>query len=264
MKEVLHSRRYSPDIHKFVKGLMIESYIEPGSQKIGEHCYGKSITDPCLGWEESSGCFTTLQKRSRNGRAPSSPASDARWAGRRFLSGCRSRCLRLFHFQITGFTARGRVKMNSEPTPAVLITSMFSPWAWMISFTMERPSPVPFFVLSSGKVGFVETVPDLFSGNPLGIPTPVSLTETKTFFVPGRSLDIDHGAVVAELDGIVQEVIKDLLDLSQIRVDHQYVVGKGQVQDDVSGAAGSLEGGRRVLDHPVDVEITPREIAFAV
>ena len=42
------------------------------------------------------------------------------------------------------FTARGRVKMNSEPTPAVLITSMFSPWAWMISFTMERPSPVPF------------------------------------------------------------------------------------------------------------------------
>ena len=49
----LHSRRYSPDIHKFVKGVMIESYLEPGSQKIGEHIYGKSITDPCLGWEES-------------------------------------------------------------------------------------------------------------------------------------------------------------------------------------------------------------------
>ena len=53
VKEVLHSRRYSPDIHKFVKGVMIESYLEPGSQKIGEHIYGKSITDPCLGWEES-------------------------------------------------------------------------------------------------------------------------------------------------------------------------------------------------------------------
>ena len=37
----------------FVKGVMIESYIEPGSQKIGEHCYGKSITDPCLGWDET-------------------------------------------------------------------------------------------------------------------------------------------------------------------------------------------------------------------
>ena len=53
VKEVLHSRRHSPDIHNFVKGVMIESYLEPGSQKIGEHIYGKSITDPCLGWEES-------------------------------------------------------------------------------------------------------------------------------------------------------------------------------------------------------------------
>ena len=52
-KEVLHSRRHSEDIRRLVKGLMIESYIEPGSQKIGEHCYGKSITDPCLGWEDS-------------------------------------------------------------------------------------------------------------------------------------------------------------------------------------------------------------------
>lgn len=53
VKEVLHSRRHSNDIKKFVKGVMIESYIEPGSQKIGDGCYGKSITDPCLGWEDS-------------------------------------------------------------------------------------------------------------------------------------------------------------------------------------------------------------------
>ena len=52
-KEVLHSRRHSDDIRHLVKGLMIESYIEPGNHKIGEHCYGQSITDPCLGWEES-------------------------------------------------------------------------------------------------------------------------------------------------------------------------------------------------------------------
>ena len=52
-KEVLHSRRHSADIHNLVKGVMIESYIEPGSQKIGEHCYGKSITDPCLGWDDT-------------------------------------------------------------------------------------------------------------------------------------------------------------------------------------------------------------------
>ena len=52
-KEVLHSRRHSTEIKQMVKGLMIESYLEDGNQKIGEGCYGKSITDPCLGWEKS-------------------------------------------------------------------------------------------------------------------------------------------------------------------------------------------------------------------
>lgn len=52
-KEILHSMRHSEDIKKLVKGLMIESYIEDGSQKIGENIYGKSITDPCLGWEKT-------------------------------------------------------------------------------------------------------------------------------------------------------------------------------------------------------------------
>ena len=53
VKEVMHNRKISPEIHNIVKGVMIESYLEPGSQKVGEHIYGKSITDPCLGWEES-------------------------------------------------------------------------------------------------------------------------------------------------------------------------------------------------------------------
>ncbi len=53
VKEVMHNRILSPEIRNMVKGVMIESYIEPGSQKVGEHIYGKSITDPCLGWEAS-------------------------------------------------------------------------------------------------------------------------------------------------------------------------------------------------------------------
>lgn len=53
VKEVMHNRRLSKDIHNMVKGVMIESYIEPGCQRIGDHVYGKSITDPCLGWEDS-------------------------------------------------------------------------------------------------------------------------------------------------------------------------------------------------------------------
>ncbi len=49
-KEVLHSCRHSEHIRSMVKGFMIESYLEEGTQKIGEHIYGKSITDPCIGW----------------------------------------------------------------------------------------------------------------------------------------------------------------------------------------------------------------------
>ena len=53
VKEVLHSRRLNPDIKNLVKGVMIESYIEEGCQPVGGGTYGKSITDPCLGWEDS-------------------------------------------------------------------------------------------------------------------------------------------------------------------------------------------------------------------
>ena len=53
-KEVLHSCRYSKEVGSLVKGLMIESYIEDGCQTISDHdVYGKSITDPCLGWEKT-------------------------------------------------------------------------------------------------------------------------------------------------------------------------------------------------------------------
>ena len=52
-KEVLHSKRHSGDIDALVKGLMIESYIEDGKQKITDGVYGKSITDACLGWEKT-------------------------------------------------------------------------------------------------------------------------------------------------------------------------------------------------------------------
>jgi len=52
-KDVVYSCNHNSDIRKMVKGLMIESYLEDGAQKIGENVFGKSITDPCLGWEKS-------------------------------------------------------------------------------------------------------------------------------------------------------------------------------------------------------------------
>ena len=58
--EVVASRQYNNDIKKLVKGLMIESYLEDGSQKIEEHVFGKSITDPCLGWEKTENLIYEL------------------------------------------------------------------------------------------------------------------------------------------------------------------------------------------------------------
>lgn len=52
-KDIVHSRNQNTDIKRLVKGLMIESYLEDGAQSTGEHVFGKSITDPCLGWEKT-------------------------------------------------------------------------------------------------------------------------------------------------------------------------------------------------------------------
>lgn len=60
VKEVMHNRKISPAIQQLIKGVMIESYIEPGCQSVHEHTYGKSITDPCLGWEESERLIETI------------------------------------------------------------------------------------------------------------------------------------------------------------------------------------------------------------
>ena len=60
VKEVLHSRKISEDIHKLVKGFMIESYLEEGCQKVGGGVYGKSITDPCLGWKDTEELIYTI------------------------------------------------------------------------------------------------------------------------------------------------------------------------------------------------------------
>lgn len=64
VREVMHNRRVSDELHTLVKGVMIESYIEEGCQKIGDRIYGKSITDPCLGWEDSKKLIYTIAEMS--------------------------------------------------------------------------------------------------------------------------------------------------------------------------------------------------------
>ncbi len=62
-KEVVHSRNHNDSLKKFVKGLMIESYLEDGNQKPEDGVYGKSITDPCLGWEKTEKLIFDLADR---------------------------------------------------------------------------------------------------------------------------------------------------------------------------------------------------------
>ena len=62
-KDIVHSRNQNADIKRLVKGLMIESYLEDGAQGIGEHTFGKSITDPCLGWEKTERLILDLAEK---------------------------------------------------------------------------------------------------------------------------------------------------------------------------------------------------------
>ncbi len=62
-KEIMHSRNVNDEMRRFVKGLMIESYLEDGSQKVEEGVYGKSITDPCLGWEKTERLVLDLAQK---------------------------------------------------------------------------------------------------------------------------------------------------------------------------------------------------------
>ena len=64
VSEVLHSRGCSPVLNRLVKGIMVESYLEEGCQPIeGERVYGKSITDPCLGWADTRKLILEVAQR---------------------------------------------------------------------------------------------------------------------------------------------------------------------------------------------------------
>ena len=62
-KDIVYSRNQNQDIKRLVKGLMIESYLEDGAQKVGEHVFGKSITDPCIGWEKTEDLIFSIAEK---------------------------------------------------------------------------------------------------------------------------------------------------------------------------------------------------------
>ena len=62
-KDIVHSRNQNADIKRLVRGLMVESYLEDGAQGVHEHVFGKSITDPCLGWEKTEQLIFDLAEK---------------------------------------------------------------------------------------------------------------------------------------------------------------------------------------------------------
>lgn len=97
------------------------------------------------------------------------------------------------------------------------------------------------FIFASGKIRLVKAVPDLFnavSGNT----DACIFYGDKDLLVFAGCLDVDHRVIMAELDGIVDQVIKDLLDLAHVCVDHLDVIGKCKVKADMSGVTGSFKG----------------------
>lgn len=64
VSELLHSRNYNPALKKLIKGVMIESYLVEGSQPIDcDRVYGKSITDPCLGWADTEALLYSIAEK---------------------------------------------------------------------------------------------------------------------------------------------------------------------------------------------------------
>lgn len=63
VNEIMYNRYINPDLKNFIKGVMVESYIAPGNQDPHEHVYGKSITDPCLGWSESEKLIYSIAEK---------------------------------------------------------------------------------------------------------------------------------------------------------------------------------------------------------
>ena len=111
-------------------------------------------------------------------------------------------------------------------------------------------------VFSAGEVCLVETIPDLFDAVFWNADSGV-FDGNKDFLIFFGRLDRDCGVCVAEFERIVDQVIKDLLDLSHVSIDHLDVIRKCKVKTDMSGIAGAFKRSGCVLDHPVDVKIGP-------
>ena len=130
-------------------------------------------------------------------------------------------------------------------------------------FDYSKPQASSFFILSAGGIGFIKPVPD-FLDTFFGNADSAVLYRDKYLFPADRSLNINYAAVMAEFDGVVNQVVKNLLDFSQIRIYHQNRIGKGQVKRNFPGIAGAFKRRGSVFYRPVNVKIGAGKVPLAV
>ena len=118
-------------------------------------------------------------------------------------------------------------------------------------------------ILTSGEIRLIEPVPDLldtlfrntdsriFHGN-------------KDFLVLQRSLDIDHRVLTAEFDGVVDQVVEYLLDLTEVCIHHLDIRSEGEIENDILGIAGSFKGCRGIFNNAIDIKVAPCQESLAV
>ena len=130
-------------------------------------------------------------------------------------------------------------------------------------FYDRQPESCSLLIFSSGEIRLIEAVPDLLDTFLRNTDSRI-LYGNKDFLVLQRSLDIDHRVLTAEFDGVVDQIVEHLLDLTEICIHHLDIRSEGEIENDILGIAGSFEGCRSIFNHAIDIEVASCQESLAV
>ncbi len=130
-------------------------------------------------------------------------------------------------------------------------------------FYDRQPESCSLLIFSSGEIRLIEAVPDLLDTFLRNTDSRI-LHGNKDFLVLQRSLDIDYRILTAEFNGVVDQIVEYLLDLTEIRIHHLDIRSEGEIENDILCIAGSFKGCRSIFNNAVDVEVAAGQESFAV
>ena len=130
-------------------------------------------------------------------------------------------------------------------------------------FYDRQPESCSLLIFSSGEIRLIEAVPDLLDTFLRNTDSRI-LHGNKDFLVLQRSLDIDYRILTAEFNGVVDQIVEYLLDLTEICIHHLDIRSEGEIENDILCIAGSFKGCRSIFNNAVDVEVAAGQESFAV